>query len=304
MKKWIVVLVVFGLCVAALIVWIVPMPANQPRSSNLSTSELTPVLFVHGLGANSEIWKRLQRHFRSLGYPEEYLAAVDLDPPDGSNTRAAELWIAPAVDRLLARAGDHARTSAHGSSPPAKVDIVAHSMGALSSRWFAAKIEPQRVRILITIAGTNHGSNAVCGWDNDGASDLCPAFAKSPDESPIQIALNGLPESPTDETPFGIGEDGNPDIRVAPDPERRILYLTIRIAEDQWITPQHSAILDGAGALQVESVASPSFEETSRGNFLFVGGAGRLFRRVNHDSLLDDPMVAVFVGDILSGSDL
>jgi len=79
------------------------------------------------------------------GYPSEYLLAIDLVPNDGANVYAAEQFIGPAVERLTSTA--RTARDKHGLLPGSeKVDIVAHSMGAFSSRWYVAKIAPRRVR--------------------------------------------------------------------------------------------------------------------------------------------------------------
>ncbi len=115
-------------------------------------------------------------HLVEQGYPREYLHAVDIRPKNASNIRAASDVIAPAVESLLQRAG--AAATAHGlQTSPAVVDIVSHSMGAASSRWYAAKISPDRVRVWISIAGANHGSDKLVGYSDPGIREIAPAFA-------------------------------------------------------------------------------------------------------------------------------
>lgn len=194
-----------------------------------------PVLFVHGHGTSSAVFADMIDHFEDRGYRPADLLAVDLVPPDGSNVVAAEQAITQAVERLLARSG---RTAG------GKVDIVAHSMGALSSRWYATQVRPDRVRTLVTVGGANHGTDALCGYPDEGGADLCPAFAVA--DNPVQVRLNGTPGAPVDETPYGRGADRPGTPTVAPEPDREIRYVAVLVPDDQWIRPNPSSELDGA----------------------------------------------------------
>jgi hypothetical protein len=226
------------------------------------------------------------------GYPSEYLRAVDIVPNNMANDRAARLFIAPAVDSLLRGALEAARRGSYAGAEPSKVDIVAHSMGAVSSRWYAVRIAPERVRTWISIAGSNHGTDALCPYPTPGSDDMCPAFATEVAQSAIQIVLNGVPGGGVDETPYGVGPDPAGVDRVPPDTARRILYFTIRIDPDGWIRPARSAVLSGAGGVAV-SLPSPHFRETTSGNFLFIGSAG-------HDPLPGTSEVIELVAQLLS----
>lgn len=254
----------------------------------------TPVLMVHGSGLSRRTWRPMIDHLEGHGYPPSYLSAVDLKPNNGSNIRAAETFIAPAVERLLRASASDAQKS--GRRPPGKVAIVAHSMGAVSSRWYSAKMRPDRVRTMITIAGSNHGTSALLGIPGDGNREMVPPFASSVDESAVQVALNGTAENPIDETPHGIGLDRKGVHSIRPNADREILYLTIRIASDRWIQPESSAVLDGAGGLAVDVPAGVPVIETSPGNFLYQGRSG-------HDNLPRHPDVVRLVESLLRSHD-
>lgn len=266
-------------------------------SNNPPDYSRTPVLFVHGSGLNSNTWEPMIKHLQEIGYPSEYLYAVDLKPNDGANDRAAETFIAPAVESMLAKAEDAARNAGYPGEIPTQLDIVAHSMGAVSSRWYVAKLHPERVRTWISLAGANHGTNALCGHSGDGNQQMCPAFATSVQDSALQVALNGTPRTPIDETPFGLGVDSLPEVQtIPPDADRAILYLTVRIEADGWIKPENSAAIDGAGGLPISLPARLPVEETSPGNYLFQG-------RVGHDPLPQDPDLIRLVVSMLSVRD-
>lgn len=272
---------------------------NSGTAGSTATDySLAPVLFVHGSGLNSGSWKGMMTALQRSGYPHEYLAAIDLVPNDGANARAAETFIAPAVERLLVAAGVAAAGAGYAGSVPERAGLIAHSMGAVSSRWYATRLKPERVSTLITIAGANHGTDALCGYDGVGNREMCPAYAKSPDESEIQYELNGAPGGVVDETPFGPGADPASRRRIPPDNDRAIVYWTIRIEPDEWIKPGHSAVLEGAGRSGEARLQVPAglATETSTGNFL-VGSEGK-----DHDSLPQDADVVALVQQLLRAS--
>lgn len=249
----------------------------------------TPVLFVHGRGLSASSFSTMIKALRSRGYPSSFLRAIDLVPNDGPNVPAAEKQIAPFVARFLAEV--NADIARHGRGVPlkTKIDIVAHSMGSVSSRWYAAKLRPERVNTWISIAGPNHGSSPNCpGLPRSGKADLCPAYARTEQESYVQFHLNGAPGSDVDETPYGAGADSPAKKRVPPDEDRRILYLTLRTPADEFIVPNDSTVLDGAGGVDLRLPRFLPLLETSPGNFITQ-------RPVSHDWLLYTDFVIDFV---------
>ena len=252
-----------------------------------------PVLFVHGSGLTSETWQPMINYLIKKGYPPEYLYAVDLYPRDGSNIHAAVTYIAPAVDTLLSKVANLATRSNFKVPLANKIDVVSHSMGAVSSRWYTAKMRPDQVRTWISIAGANHGSDELCGYTGEAEKEMCPAFAISEEESFVQVGLNGSPDSPLDETPYGIGIDEDHVESIPQDSEHSILYLTIRIEPDRWIKPEKSAILKGAGGIPISITSGLPFEETSSGNYLIK-------KRSSHDALPQDRQLIKFVSLLLT----
>ena len=251
-----------------------------------------PILFVHGSGMTPATWSAMQATFVTLGYRPEYLHAIELIPRDGDNRRAAERMIAPAVDQLISVANERFRDRSCPGAPPAKVDIVAHSMGAFSSRWYAAMVAPAKVRRLLSIAGANHGTETLCDRPGAGDRQLCPAFDGRLGPGRLQAMLNGMPDEPRDETPYGSGVDSPRVERIPPDTDRRIVFYSIRIDPDRWIIPTDSAILDGAGGLASFAPNVAHFRETSPGNLLYLGG-GR------HDGLPAQPEIIEFAYQFL-----
>jgi pimeloyl-ACP methyl ester carboxylesterase len=259
---------------------------SSGETSHASDTTRHPVLMVHGAGLDSSYWRDLTNALAQDGYPREYLAALDLLPNNGANVRAAEELIQPAVDRLLKVA---ARESMRTGRPaPRKVILVSHSMGALSTRWYVARIAPELVAGWIGIAPANHGTNAMCGFGGAGERELCPAFAESGPDSKLQLALNGAPGTSADESPFGLGTDSRERKAIPPDAARRLSYWTLRIEPDEWIVPAESAILDGAGGIDWELPESLRTTIVGSGNYRFVAA-------VRHDDLPPDPRVVQWV---------
>ncbi|MFW6180281.1 MAG: esterase/lipase family protein, partial [Spirochaetota bacterium] len=172
----------------------------------------TPVLFVHGYEMSSTTFNTLVGYLEQEGYPPILLRAIDLVPDDGSNITAAEQQIAPAVEQLLDDVNQYLADNKPALAPKARVDLVSHSMGGLSTRWYASQVTggAQRVRSWVSLAGANHGSSIeeFADESTEGEQEMYPAFAESEAESLVQYTLNGAPYDPdVDETPYGLGTD-------------------------------------------------------------------------------------------------
>lgn len=263
-----------------------------PAPAGTADPARTPVLFVHGHGLSAADWEPLIAHLVATGYPRDYLHAVDIVPATMANARAAETVIAPAAEALLARA----RAAGPARDAPARIDIVAHSMGAVSSRWYTARLRPDRVRTWIALAGANHGTDALCRLRDDASRELCPAFAGNARTHNLQATLNGTARAAVDETPYGLGPDRPGVPRVPPGGGRSVLYLTVRVEPDAWIQPERSATLDGAGGTPIAVPAGVPARETSPGNFRFEAA-------VEHDPLLRDPDLHRLVAAMLAARD-
>jgi triacylglycerol lipase len=113
-----------------------------PESTSAQT---TGLVLVHGFVCNRGLWNPWMPRLRALGIPH---IAVTLEPVLGS-IDAYVPTIETAVQRLQAATG----------KPPV---IVAHSMGGLAARAWAAQFDRQEVRI-ITIA-TPHQGTWMAHW--------------------------------------------------------------------------------------------------------------------------------------------
>jgi triacylglycerol lipase len=152
-------------------------------------------------------WDPWISRFETAGLPHDWIEIFDTDRCEHNTVLGAQLgtW----VDELLARTGAD------------KVDLIAHSMGALAARWCIVRGScHDKVANVVTLSGANHGTvwAAFCGvvfWSK-GCPDMAP-------DSPMLTQLNA-----GDETPDGI---------------RWQAWVSIcEIA----ILPQTSALLDGA----------------------------------------------------------
>jgi pimeloyl-ACP methyl ester carboxylesterase len=266
------------------------------RAETESDYAKTPVFFVHGCGMSAEGWNKLISYLQESGYSRLFLRAIQLDPNDGLNIPAAENQIAPAIEQFLRDVNDFLYKNYPQIPSKTKVDLISHSMGSLSSRWYTIKIRPDRVRYWVSIAGANHGTDDLCpyiGTGNNGADDCCPAFAERKQDSYIQYQLNGAPcVADLDETPYGLGTDSPGVDSVFPDNHCRVLYVTIRTMNDRWISPDESVILDGAGGMKIPIPDNFPATETSPGNI-------QMEKRVGHDQMISDPNIMRLVRIIL-----
>jgi triacylglycerol lipase len=132
------VMVVLGLVGA------VAAPAVAARRKQVPARP-DPVLLVHGFRGSSSGWHSLEASLHARGYRDSEIDAVDYDS-DASNVDVA---------RLLAREADalRARTGA------AHIDVVTHSMGAISSRYWLERLGgAAHVDAWVSLAGVNEGT--------------------------------------------------------------------------------------------------------------------------------------------------
>lgn len=261
---------------------------SQPLAAGDVSCPVGPVIFVHGLGQGPGIFDDLIASLERRGMSRDCLHAIDYSDGDLPIQKAAEEELAPFIDRVLAGLGE--RSSGPDAARPAmKVNLVGHSMGALSSRWYAARVRPDRVRTWISTSGANHGTDWECPRpDGTGHGDMCPGFARNARESAVQLELNGTPKPDVDETPYGLGSDSPGVQTTSPDAERSILYLTIHVTGDEYIVPSRSLLIDGAGGTTLELARGSPFREKPAGNFRFMEPS-------SHDGVLHSEAVADFI---------
>lgn len=108
-----------------------------------------PILFVHGWSSNASTWDTMVERFEADGYPSSHLSAYSYDTSKSNKDSAAE-DVEPQVESLRETTGAE------------KVDIVAHSMGSLNSRWYLKELGGTGlVDEWVSLGGPNHGTNTA-----------------------------------------------------------------------------------------------------------------------------------------------
>lgn len=164
-----------------------------------------PILFVHGYGGNSSNWDTMKSRFAADGWQSFELYSYNYSFISSNATTAAE--IRDQVNTIISKTG------------ATKVDIIAHSMGSISSRYYLKNLGGDaKIDAWVSLAGPNHGTDYV---ENQNCT-FTPCKEIVPG-SAFLIALNG-----GDETP-GL-----------------VRYATWRSTCDTTILPTQSVVLSGA----------------------------------------------------------
>ena len=184
--------------VVALAVSAAPTPVEAQTAQD-------PIVFVHGWNSSASTWNTMIDRFVAAGYPRSSLLAFTYNSNTSNRTIAGQ--VAAAVDQLKASTG------------ATKVDIIAHSMGSLSSRsYLKERGGTANVDDWVSLAGPNHGTNTAfaCYPFSRGCRDMIP-------NSDLLNALNA-----GDETPGSTN------------------YGTFWSNSDDVINPDNSVLLSGA----------------------------------------------------------
>ncbi|MEV0601046.1 triacylglycerol lipase [Streptomyces sp. NPDC050315] len=124
-----------------------PAPAGAAGGSGF-TAASHPILFVHGWSGSGANWDTMAGRFRADGWPAAYLDQWSYDSRQSNVTTAQQL--ATEVDRLLAATG------------ASRVDVVTHSMGGLSSRYYAKNLGgAAKIDAWVSLGGPNHGTDSA-----------------------------------------------------------------------------------------------------------------------------------------------
>ncbi len=156
-----------------------------------------PIVFVHGWNSSASTWNTMIGRFVAAGYPRSHLLAFSYNSNTSNRTIAGQ--VANAVSQLRASTG------------AARVDIIAHSMGSLSSRsYLKERGGTAFVDDWVSLAGPNHGTNTAyaCYPFSRGCRDMIPG-------SDLLDALNSGDETPGS-TRYGTFWS-NSDIVINPD---------------------------------------------------------------------------------------
>ncbi|ASU84698.1 alpha/beta hydrolase [Nocardiopsis gilva YIM 90087] len=190
-----------GVAAAAVLVFTTGSPAQAQERA----AEPTPVVFVHGFVGKGSQWWAMRRDFLANGYTEDQLHVFTYNWAQSNKTTA---------EQLRDFVGE-VRSSTGGG----KVDLVTHSMGGLSSRWFIKFLDgADKVDDWISIAGPNNGTR-VAGF----CSPLLTSCREMKRDSGFLRELNADNPTPHD-----------------------VNYVTFRSPCDLIVSPVSSTSLDGA----------------------------------------------------------
>jgi triacylglycerol lipase len=107
-----------------------------------------PVLFIHGWNSTGATWFTTIDKFKASGYTDAELYNWTYYSGQSNVTTARQ--IAAKVDSILAITGAQ------------KVDLVTHSMGSISARYYTKNLRgAAKVEALVSLGGTNHGTNTA-----------------------------------------------------------------------------------------------------------------------------------------------
>jgi triacylglycerol lipase len=114
-----------------------------------SASAQDPILFVHGYVESASLWNTMIANFEKDGYAKSALSAYSYNTSQSNKVDAEE--VKSRVETLLK------------NNPGAtKVDIIAHSMGSLNSRWYIKFLGGEsKVDDWVSLGGPNHGTETA-----------------------------------------------------------------------------------------------------------------------------------------------
>jgi triacylglycerol lipase len=191
--------------------------ASTP-SGPLPVLKHDPILFVHGYLGNNGNWQTMEARFRADGWQDVELYAYNYSFIDSNASSAAE--IRDQVDKIIATTG------------ATKVDIIAFSMGSVSSRYYLKNLGGAgKIDAWVSLAGPNHGTSDVENQDcqTTPCKEIIPGSA-------FLGALNAIDETP------GL-----------------VRYATWRSTCDATIIPTASVILSGATNNVIACIAHLDF---------------------------------------------
>ena len=175
----------------------------KPRAV-LQVSARNPVILVHGWNSSGAIWGTMITRLKADGYTDAELYAWTYNTAQSNATTAQQLQVV--VDSVLAATG------------ATKVDLISHSMGALSTRYYIKNLGGgSKVDDFVSLGGPNHGTNSALFCFQTSCIEMRP-------NSSFLNALNKKDETPG----------------------RVISYGTWWSSCDEVINPQKSTILNGA----------------------------------------------------------
>jgi triacylglycerol lipase len=180
-----------------------------------------PILFVHGWNSSASTWNTMVGRFAADGWTSAELNTWSYNTAQSNATTASQL--ATKVNSVLAATG------------AARLDLVSHSMGGLSTRYYVKNLSGgPKVDEFVSLAGPNHGTGTanLCFWNTS-------CFEMRPGSSFLN-ALNSGDETPS--TPR---------------------YGTWWSPCDEVINPDTSTILSGAANMQTPCLSHSGVKDSA-----------------------------------------
>jgi triacylglycerol lipase len=107
-----------------------------------------PILFVHGWSESSSVWRTMIANFEREGWTRAELNNWSYNTSQSNVTTARE--VATKVDEILRSTG------------ATKVDLIAHSMGSLNTRYYLKNLSGSaKVDDWVSLGGPNHGTTTA-----------------------------------------------------------------------------------------------------------------------------------------------
>src|SRR3954454_12311147 len=199
-------------CVAAFVVLLaVALPSSAAAHD--------PILFVHGWNSNSSTWTTMVNRFAADGWTPAELNNWSYNTSQSNATTASQ--IQTKVDQILA------------ATRAAKVDLVSHSMGGLSTRYYVKNLGGgAKVDDFVSLGGPNHGTDTA----NFCFSTACSEMRVG---STFLNNLNSGDETPSD----------------------TVNWMTWWSPCDEVINPDSSVALQGAANTQTACISHSALHE-------------------------------------------
>ena len=217
MKRALILAAVLSIAIAA------PASAAKPvkpgGGGGCPTLTHNPILFVHGWNSSSSTWTTMISRFQADGWSTPELNNWSYNYSQSNATTASQ--IATKVDSILK------------ATCATKVDLISHSMGGLSTRYYVKNLGGgAKVDDFASLGGPNHGTDTA----NFCFSTACSEMRVG---SSFLNALNS--------------GDETPDVGVN--------WLTWWSPCDEIINPDSSVALNGATNTQTACISHSSLHE-------------------------------------------
>jgi triacylglycerol lipase len=139
---------VLALVAMALLVPAATASAAKPGGGGGGTLTHNPILFVHGWSESSTIWNTMIGRFQADGWIAAELNNWSYNTSQSNVTTASA--INTKVNQILQNTG------------ATKVDLITHSMGGLSSRYYVKNLGGDvKVDDWVSLGGPNHGTDTA-----------------------------------------------------------------------------------------------------------------------------------------------